>query len=200
MFISTHQIEPQTQAPLYQDESDLCEPGVGYFWKGLLEVVLYLKKSSLIWFSIYFALRLKGEGFSPLQCYIWAKRKRKAFSDDDTITECSVGIVLGCRLACGTGNVDREKRRRFPTGAFWSGGWLFSSGSLYDASSWEYLGSLLFSVSEFASWKTNEVLLLQLLMWFQPKGGIFFCCLLRWAESFCFCLNHPRSKIKHLRD
>lgn len=102
MFRSTQQIGPQTQSPLYQDESDLCEPGVGYFWKGLLEVVLYSKKSSLIWFSIYFALRLKGEGFSPFQFYIWAKRKRKPFSDDDTITACSVGIVLGCRLACGT--------------------------------------------------------------------------------------------------
>lgn len=53
--------------------------------------------------QIYFALRLKGEeGFSPFQFYIWAKRKRKPFSDDDTITACSVGIVLGCRLACGT--------------------------------------------------------------------------------------------------
>ena len=34
-------------------------------------------------------------------------------------------------------------------------------------------------------------------VYFVPKGGI--SCLLRWAESFYFCLNHPRSKIKHLR-
>lgn len=25
-------------------------------------------------------------------------------------------------------------------------------------------------------------------------------CLLRWAEGFCFCLIHTRSKIRHLRD
>lgn len=70
---------------------------------------------------------------------------------------------------------------------------LFSSSSLDDADSWESLESLLFSVPEFASQKTNEALLLQLLMWFEPKGGIFFC-LLRWAESFFFCWNHPGAK------
>lgn len=175
---------PQASSLSFQDGSALFQDRHWVlFWENLWVIVLYLKKELIphcIWFSIHSGLRLKDEGFSPLN-FIFRTKETKLFCMWNHRPLIS-GQSEGCRPAWGRPSaLGSEKRSGIQTGNLLWSGRLFWSFSLDEAYSKELSRMTFIFRAWVCLWENKWGFIVQLLLWFVTKGGgVFLFAQMGW--------------------